>query len=84
MECWNPLPYWQSEQLVTLYWRTPQFDRNSISYPNFLDWVRENRSFSDIAAYRADNFNLTGTAQPERLSAEMTSASFFPLLGCNP
>jgi predicted permease len=80
----NPLPYWESERLVTLYWHTPQFERSSISYPNFLDWARENHSFSDVAAYRGDNFNLTGTGEPERVSAEMVSASFFPLLGVKP
>ena len=45
----NPLPYWHSDRLVTLYARTPQFDRTSISYPNFLDRARENHSFSGIA-----------------------------------
>jgi predicted permease len=80
----NPLPYWESDRLVTLYWHTPQFERSSISYPNFLDWSRENHSFSEMAAYRGDNFNLTGTGEPERVSAEMVSASFFSLLGVKP
>ncbi len=80
----NPLPYWESDRLVTLYWHTPQFERSSISYPNFLDWSRENHSFSEMAAYRGDNFNLTGTGEPERVSAEMVSASFFSLLGIKP
>src|SRR5579864_296387 len=80
----NTLPYWQSERLVTVYSRTPEFDKSSISYPNFLDWRRENRSLSDLAAYRADNFNLTGVGEPERVSAEMLSANFFPLLGVKP
>jgi predicted permease len=80
----NPLPYWQPGRLVTVYSRTPEFDKSSISYPNFLDWRRENGSFSDLAAYRGDNFNLTGTGEPERVPAEMLSASFFPLLGVKP
>jgi predicted permease len=80
----NALPYWQPDRLVAVYSRTPEFDRSSISYPNFLDWLRENRSFSDLAAYRGDNFNLTGVGDPERVSAEMLSASFFPLLGVKP
>ena len=80
----SPLPYPHPEQLVALYSRTPQFSRASISYPNFLDWVRENRTFSALAAYRADDFNLTGMGEPERLAAEMVSASFFPVLGVRP
>jgi predicted permease len=77
----NPLPYPQPDRLVALYAKTPQFDRFSISYPNFLDWVRDNRSFSALAGYRADDFNLTGMGEPERVATEMVSASFFPLLG---
>src|SRR5215472_5441416 len=80
----NPLPYPQPEQLVALYQRTPNFAEASIPYPNFLDWRRENRSFSDLAAYRHDDFSLTGRGEPERLEGEMVSASFFPLLGVKP
>ncbi len=80
----NPLPYPQPDRLVALYLRTPDSPRWSIAYPNFLDWVRDNRSFSALAAYRGDTFNLTGVGEPERLSAEMVSASFFPMLGVKP
>ena len=80
----NPLPYQQPDQLVALYSRTAEDPRSSSSYPNFLDWVRDNRSFSALAAYRADNFNLAGMGEPERVPGEMISASFFPLLGVQP
>ena len=40
----NPLPYAQPDRLVAVYSRTRAFTRSSISYPNFLDWVRDNRS----------------------------------------
>jgi predicted permease len=80
----NPLPYGEADRLVVLYSRTAGFQKASISYPNFLDWVRANRSFSALAAYRGDDFNLTGMGEPERVPAEMVSASFFPVLGVNP
>lgn len=80
----NPLPYPHPDRLVALYSRTAQFTNASISYPNFLDWVRLNRSFSSLAAYQQDNFTLTGSGEPERVSAEMVSASFFSVLGDRP
>jgi len=80
----NPLPYPDPDQLVALYSRTADGVRSFSSYPNFLDWVRDNRSFSDLAAFRPDNFNLIGLGQPERVPVEMISASFFPLLGVQP
>jgi predicted permease len=80
----NPLPYPEPERLAALYSKTAQFDQSSISYPNFLDWVRDNRSFSALAGYRQDDLSLTGMGEPERVPGEMVSASFFTLLGVKP
>ena len=80
----NPLPYDQPDRLVAIYSKTSEFPRSSISYPNFLDWVREQRSFSSIAAFREDDYNLTGMGEPERVKAEMISANFFSVLGVKP
>jgi predicted permease len=80
----NPLPYPGPAQLVAVYSRTADEPRASSSYPNFLDWVRDNRSFSDLAAFREDDLNLIGLGPPERVPAEMVSASFFRLLGVQP
>jgi hypothetical protein len=76
----SPLPYPEPDRLVALYSRTADARRASSSYPNFLDWVRDNRSFSYLAAFREDDLNLIGLGQPERVPAEMVSASFFRLL----
>src|SRR5487761_1608350 len=80
----NPLPYPQPNRLVALYSSVANFQQSSISYPNFLDWQRDNRSFASLAAYRSDNFNLTGAGVPERVRVEMVSANFFEALGVQP
>src|SRR6516225_1969701 len=80
----SPLPYQQPERLVALYTSRATFDRGSISYPNFIDWRRGTRTVAQIAAYRSDDFNLTGQGEPERLDTEMVSATFFPLLSVRP
>ena len=69
-----------TRRAVAVYGRDATFTATSISYPNFLDWVRDSRSFSSLAAYRADEFNLTGMGEAEHVPAEMISASFFPCL----
>jgi putative ABC transport system permease protein len=79
----NPLPYRQPDRLVAIYARNKEFS-HSISYPNYLDWVRSQRSFSSLAAFREDAYNLTGMGEPERVKAEMVSADFFSVLGVNP
>ncbi len=80
----RPLPYRQPNQLVVLSETNKNFDRSSISYPNFLDWQRRNSTFSSLAAYRSDDFSLTGAGDAERVRVGMVSAGFFEILGVSP
>ena len=80
----NPLPFPDPDALVALYAKTSTFSQSSISYPNFEDWQRQNRSFAHLAAFRADDYNLTGSGEPERLHAHMVSADFFKAYGIAP
>ena len=43
-----------------------------------------NHTFQAIAAYRQNNFNLTGSGEAQRVKATQVSAAFFPLLGVKP
>jgi predicted permease len=79
----NPLQYPHSEQLVSVYQKTPGVDRGPVIYLNFLDWQRTTRTFSSMAIYRNQDYNLTGTNQAERLSGFMISSDFFSTLGVN-
>jgi len=80
----NPLPFPQPDQLVALSESKPNFDRGSISYPNFRDWQKDNRSFTAMAIARAYAFSLTGRGEAEQVNAEFISSDFFPLLGVKP
>jgi predicted permease len=80
----NPLPYPHSEELAAVYASTPGVDRGPAVYLNFLDWQRDTRTFSSMAIYRNQDYNLTGTAEAERLSGYMISAGFFSTLGVQP
>ena len=76
----NPLPYPESDRLVILFHNKPNFVKGSISYLNFLDWQRDNRSFDAMAAYRnADGMTLTGAGEAENVKGEMVSAGFFEI-----
>jgi putative ABC transport system permease protein len=77
----NPLPYPNSDQLVAVYAKKTDFEQISITYPNFLDWQKESRSFSALGAVRSEEYNLTGVGEPERLHGHMISAEFFAALG---
>ncbi len=80
----NPLPYPHSEQLVAVYAKTPGFDQAPIVYLNFLDWQGDTKTLSSMATYRNQNYNVTGAAEPERLSGYQISAGFFSTLGVQP
>jgi predicted permease len=80
----NPLPFPRANELVTLYENKPNFKYGSISYPNFLDWQRNNRTFQSMAAYRPDDFTVSGAGNPERVNGVMVSADFFSTLGVQP
>jgi len=80
----NPLPFPQPDRLVALHEGKPNFETGSISYPNFLDWQKDNRVFSAMALARRYAFNLTGRGDAKRVQAEFVSADFFPLLGVHP
>lgn len=80
----NPLPFHAPSRLVSVFEATPNFFKGSISYPNFLDWQRDNRSFEAMAAYRSTDGSITGVDQPENVPSERVSANFFSILGVNP
>ena len=80
----RPLAYPDPDRLVTIYESTAEFNQASVAYPNYLDWRRESSSFTDMGAFRYDDFNFTGAGQPEQVSGEYVSASVFPVLGVAP
>jgi predicted permease len=80
----NPLPFPNPDELVAVYTRTTTFQESSISYPNFLDWQKNTHSFAALSAFRTDDYNMTGTGEPERVHIHMISAEFFPALGIKP
>ena len=80
----RPLSYPDPSHLLNIYETTAEFNRTSVSYPNYLDWRRESRSFTDMGAYRSHDLNFTGAGEPEQVSGEFVSASLFPVLGVTP
>src|SRR5579864_4022370 len=79
-----PLQYPHSEQLVAVYATSPGVERAPVVYLNFLDWQHDNRTFSSMAIYRNQDYNLTGSAEAQRLSGYQITADFFTMLGVQP
>src|SRR5262245_46155151 len=79
------LPYRDPDRLVHLWEMTPQklFPRREASYPDFLDW-RRNQSFEALAAYTGSMFTMTGRGAPELIAGARGSDDFFKALGVEP
>jgi putative ABC transport system permease protein len=81
----RPLPYRAPGQLVKVFQTQPDPAKGRLAsnwaYPRFEILREQNRSFSAVAGFAQQPYNLTGTDTPERLQVEMVSASYFPLLG---
>lgn len=83
----RPLPYPQPNQLVQV-WNTypPIFPQGGLSPGDMADWRQQAASFSETAGYAefAQQFNLTGDGEPQRITVGVASASLFPMLGIRP
>jgi predicted permease len=80
----NPLPFPQADQLVALGENKANFENGSISFANFRDWRKDNRSFSSMALSRVFSFNLIGAGEPEQVDGDLVSSDFFSILGVKP
>jgi putative ABC transport system permease protein len=83
----RPLPYDEPDRLVHL-WETKlqdQFSQHEASYPDFLDWQENTRSFEGLAGYMdGGSVTLAGRDEPERIKATVVTPNFFDLLGAAP
>ncbi|HNX94210.1 MAG TPA: ABC transporter permease [Holophaga sp.] len=75
------LPYPHADRLVKLVECKSQGDGLSVSYPNFLDWRREQRSFSGLAFWHDETRALRLSDSTEQVSVGMVSSDFFGVLG---
>jgi putative ABC transport system permease protein len=83
----RPLPYANPDQLVMLQSRGVTTGNDlGVNYLDFVDWQKQNRSFSDLAFF---NLRWNGNVESpggmtETLKTTFTTANLFSLLGVQP
>src|SRR5215467_4258180 len=88
----RPLPYSQPGRLITLTEVRPQQGQAAgvstqnwvSSYPDYLDWTRQSKSFQSLAGFGGDAFTLHGAGEPELVFAAQVTINFFSTLGVKP
>src|SRR5688572_30194055 len=84
----TPPPFREPERLVMVWASNPELaaslgfeDKLPTSPAAFYDWKSGSRSFEALAMVRPSTRNLSGSGDPERLSAVNVTGDFFPALG---
>lgn len=80
----RPLPVERPEQLVMVFVRDLQGQRDWVSQPDFEDWRSQSQSFQGVASFVPQSVNLTGTEEPTRVIGNFVSSNFFSVLGVSP
>jgi len=78
----RPLPYKDPDRLVRI--ATEHNQVGLLSLPYFTAVRDHNRSFSSVAAYGQESFNLTGRGEAEQIGAERVTWNLFDVLGVRP
>ena len=80
----RPLPFPNSDRLVQLWQRNPEYARFELSPPNFYDWRRLSTSFEAMSAYAQAAWNFIGEGDPQRLEGTVVTPAFFKTLDVQP
>lgn len=81
----RPLDYPHPDRIVVIReTNLPQFPEFSVAPPNYLDWVRQTKSWQYLAAYTGRQINLTGEGEPQRLVGVRATSQYFDAYGIKP
>ena len=83
----RPLPYPDSDRLAVLdeTARKRGIESMGVSYPNFLDWREQNKSFEYISThFGTSRFALSGAGEPVEIFGTFASHGLFEILRVSP
>ena len=88
----RPLPYADGDRLVAIYGANEKLNAHgsNISYPDYVSWRDENRSFETVGMWTWTTHALSGacsgspSCEAERVDGAAVTPNLFPLLGVRP
>ena len=80
----KPLPYSDPTRLVGVFESISLGPHFNISYPDYLDWKRENTVFTSLEVFQGTGFILTEHSGPSAIRGARVSDGFFSTLGVKP
>ena len=80
----KPLPYEKPARLVQLFESIALGPRFHLSYPDYLDWKRDNKTFSALNVFEPSGFMMKTPDGLRATDGARVSDGFFRTLGVNP
>ena len=80
----RPLPFEQPEKIFFLQSYSPQGYTQPASWPEYLEWRRNNQSFAALAGYSRGTANFETNSGPVPITSVSTTDTFFKVFGVNP
>ncbi len=80
----RPLPYPESDRLAEVTSTDLGGVRFGVSYPDLLDLRRLKGTFTGVAAYSTQRYNLSGAGDPREVQAAFITADLFDVLRVHP
>ena len=77
----EPLPFSDPNRLMAVDESSANFPQTNLSYADYQDWKRLNKSFSSLEVYTGTGFLLHSAAGTEPVVARRVSDGFFSTLG---
>ena len=80
----RPLPYADSDRLVTVGDRNPEGFSSNVGFATVLDWRQRSRTVESFAMMRSWQPTLVTNGEAERLPAVRVSWNYFDMMGVRP
>jgi putative ABC transport system permease protein len=80
----RPLPFGHAERLAQIWETHPVIKHLGVSFPDYLDWRAQSRTFEQIAAWGYTIFQITGEGEPEQVDGAIVSDNFLATVGLKP
>src|SRR5215510_14635697 len=80
----KPLPYQNPSRLLFVTETTPEIPRAAISYLDYLNWKKLNKSFESLNVYSQRGYVVSSANRVEMVDGALVSDGFFRTLGVGP
>jgi predicted permease len=76
---YSTIPSWRTNERLSAFW-----DRSTFSWPGYLEYKKQQRSFADVAGYTTSSTTITGDGAPEMIGVGLATPELFSILGARP